>query len=141
MLLCLSVLKKRSITILSIDLPLLIHWYLNIIIFKYLSMFITCVLSSLVEEKRALETDFYFAHPYRSCERGLNEHTKGLLENNFLKILCLKGLKIARLLRYKIVWITDLKKYWVIKSLASFLWYNDEILFGCCTYYFNWRMK
>jgi len=26
-----------------------------------------------------LETDFYFAHPYHSWERGLNEHTKGLI--------------------------------------------------------------
>jgi len=22
---------------------------------------------------------FHFAHPYRSCERGLNEHTNGLI--------------------------------------------------------------
>jgi len=26
-----------------------------------------------------LETDFYFAHPYHSWERGLNEHTNGLI--------------------------------------------------------------
>ncbi len=24
-------------------------------------------------------TDFYFAHPYHSWERGLNEHTNGLI--------------------------------------------------------------
>lgn len=33
----------------------------------------------------ALETDFYFAHPYRSCERGLNEHTNGLIREYFPK--------------------------------------------------------
>ncbi|WP_432652157.1 IS30 family transposase [Piscirickettsia salmonis] len=25
------------------------------------------------------EADFYFARPYRSCDRGLNEHTNGLI--------------------------------------------------------------
>jgi IS30 family transposase len=28
---------------------------------------------------RALSIDIYFAHPYHSWERGLNEHTNGLL--------------------------------------------------------------
>lgn len=27
----------------------------------------------------AIEADFYFAHPYSSWERGLNEHTNGLI--------------------------------------------------------------
>ncbi len=27
------------------------------------------------EVSRALDADFYFARPYRSCDRGLNEHT------------------------------------------------------------------
>lgn len=31
------------------------------------------------EVSAALETDFYFAHPYHSWERGLNEHTNGLI--------------------------------------------------------------
>ena len=31
------------------------------------------------EVSEALETDFYFAHPYSSWERGLNEHTNGLI--------------------------------------------------------------
>jgi len=34
---------------------------------------------------KVLETDFYFAHPYRSCERGLNEHTNGLIREYFPK--------------------------------------------------------
>ncbi|QGP56721.1 Transposase, IS30 family (plasmid) [Piscirickettsia salmonis] len=25
------------------------------------------------------DADFYFARPYRSCDRGLNEHTNGLI--------------------------------------------------------------
>ena len=33
----------------------------------------------------ALDTGFYFAHPYRSCERGLNEHTNGLIREYFPK--------------------------------------------------------
>jgi IS30 family transposase len=28
---------------------------------------------------KVLQTDFYFAHPYHSWERGLNEHTNGLI--------------------------------------------------------------
>lgn len=28
---------------------------------------------------KALECDFYFARPYKSCDRGLNEHTNGLI--------------------------------------------------------------
>lgn len=31
------------------------------------------------EVSRYLESDFYFAHPYHSWERGLNEHTNGLI--------------------------------------------------------------
>ncbi|WP_415408326.1 IS30 family transposase [Sulfurovum sp. CS9] len=31
------------------------------------------------EVSEALDADFYFAHPYSSWERGLNEHTNGLI--------------------------------------------------------------
>ena len=31
------------------------------------------------EVSESLDTDFYFAHPYSSWERGLNEHTNGLI--------------------------------------------------------------
>lgn len=31
------------------------------------------------EVSKALDSDFYFARPYRSCDRGLNEHTSGLI--------------------------------------------------------------
>jgi len=34
---------------------------------------------------RTLEADVYFAHPYCSCERGLNENTNGLLRQYFPK--------------------------------------------------------
>ena len=40
----------------------------------------------------ALDTDFYFANPYHSRERGLNEHTNGLIrqylpkKSEFLKV-------------------------------------------------------
>jgi len=34
---------------------------------------------------KALNTDFYFAHPYSSWERGLNEHTNGLVRQYLKK--------------------------------------------------------
>lgn len=37
------------------------------------------------EVSRALETDFYFADPYQSWQRGLNEHTNGLIREYFPK--------------------------------------------------------
>jgi transposase, IS30 family len=35
--------------------------------------------------KAALNADVYFAHPYRSWERGLNENTNGLIRQYFTK--------------------------------------------------------
>lgn len=37
------------------------------------------------EISKALNTDFYFAHPYQSWQRGLNEHTNGLIREYFPK--------------------------------------------------------
>lgn len=40
-----------------------------------------------------LKAKFYFAHPYRSCERAINENTNGLLRQYFPKKTDLRGLK------------------------------------------------
>jgi len=46
--------------------------------------------SEHVEIARALEAEFYFAHPYCSWERGLNENTNGLIRQYFPKKTCLR---------------------------------------------------
>lgn len=40
----------------------------------------------------ALKTKIYFAHPYKSCERGLNEHTNGLIRQFLPKKFDFKNL-------------------------------------------------
>ena len=40
---------------------------------------------------KALDTDFYFADPYSAWQRGLNEHTNGLLRQYFPKKMKLEG--------------------------------------------------
>ena len=37
------------------------------------------------EVSEPLDTEFYFAHPYSSWERGLNEHTSGLIRQYLRK--------------------------------------------------------
>ncbi len=41
---------------------------------------------------KALDADFYFAHPYASWERGLNENTNGLIRQYFPKNMSLRNL-------------------------------------------------
>jgi transposase, IS30 family len=48
---------------------------------------------------KELETDFYFAHPYHSWERGLNENTNGLLRQYFPKSTDLKKVTQAEVIR------------------------------------------
>jgi len=42
---------------------------------------------------RNLKAKFYFAHPYRSCERAINENSNGLLRQYFPKKTDLRGVK------------------------------------------------
>lgn len=48
---------------------------------------------------KALSADFYFAHPYSSWERGLNENTNGLLRQYFPKNTDLKKVTQAEVKR------------------------------------------
>lgn len=47
----------------------------------------------------ALGCDFYFAHPYHSWERGLNENTNGLLRQDFPKGTDFKAVKAKEVVR------------------------------------------
>lgn len=47
--------------------------------------------------KQALEADIYFAHPYHSWERGLNEHTNGLIRQYYPKGTSLEGICTTQL--------------------------------------------
>ena len=47
--------------------------------------------------KQALEADIYFAHPYHSWERGLNEHTNGLIRQYYPKGTSLEGINGTQL--------------------------------------------
>ncbi|MDR1375460.1 MAG: IS30 family transposase [Holosporaceae bacterium] len=38
-----------------------------------------------VEMAKKLKAEIYFARPYKSCDRGLNEHTNGLIRQYLLK--------------------------------------------------------
>jgi len=46
-----------------------------------------------------LSSDFYFAKPYRSPERGLNEHTNGLIRQYFPKTQSLQDISVEEIKR------------------------------------------
>ena len=48
---------------------------------------------------QALKADFYFAHPYASWERGLNENTNGLVRQYFPKKSDFTNITVAELNR------------------------------------------
>jgi IS30 family transposase len=51
---------------------------------------------------KELGTDFYFAHPYSSWERGTNENTNGLLRRFFPK-----GTDFDKVTQEEIDWVVD----------------------------------
>jgi IS30 family transposase len=51
--------------------------------------------SKHVDFSRVLKTNCYFANPYHSWERGLNEHTNGLIREFFPKKMNLNKVTLA----------------------------------------------
>ena len=49
-----------------------------------------------------LKVDIYFAHPYHSWERGLNENANGLLRQYFPK-----GMDLTKATQEQVKWATD----------------------------------
>ncbi len=50
----------------------------------------------------ALQADIYFAHPYSSWERGLNENSNGLLRQYFPK-----GMELTEVTQQQVKWAVD----------------------------------
>jgi len=70
---------------------------------------------------KALGCDIYFARPYRSCDRGLNEHTNGLIRRYFPK-----GTDFANINEKQIEHVQDLLNNRPRKSLG-FLTPNEVV--------------
>lgn len=49
-----------------------------------------------------LDVDVYFAHPYHSWERGLNENSNGLLRQYFPK-----GMELVKVTQEQVQWAVD----------------------------------
>lgn len=49
-----------------------------------------------------LNADVYFAHPYRSWERGLNENSNGLLRQYFPKVM-----ELIKVTQEQVQWAVD----------------------------------
>ena len=56
-----------------------------------------------IEIGKELESGFYFAKPYHSWERGLNEHTNGLVRQYFKKKSSFKGMTDEELMKVEIL--------------------------------------
>ena len=70
---------------------------------------------------KALAADFYFAAPYHSWERGLNEHTNGLVRQ-----YCPKGTNFRKVTEEQVQAVEDgstidLARYWGIEPLQRSL--------------------
>lgn len=80
-----------------------------------------------------LEADYYFAHPYASWQRGLNENSNGLIRQYLPK-----GSDFDELSEERLAWMMDRLNHRPRKCLAMKTPY--EVFFGemdCCTSEFN----
>ncbi|KAA6319054.1 hypothetical protein EZS27_031011, partial [termite gut metagenome] len=63
-----------------------------------------------------LDTDYFFAHPYSSWERGLNEYTNKLIRQYIPKKEVFTNYTDKQILEFSINSIEDLENYLILRN-------------------------